>query len=441
MPGFSCASICGTLFVKARPAPLPAPTFPGEHPLSAFIDAPMRSSIQTDVLVIGAGPAGCAAARALALRGTRVALVDRQRAPRDKVCGDALIPDALEALDRLGLLDRVLAEARRVEAMRIYAPSGTFVELAARIACLPRFRLDLLLRKAAEEAGARVLAPWRAVAPIHEAGAVAGATFEAHGARTLTVRARCTVLATGAAAADVLEAFAMCVRRQASAVAARVYVRAPEELARAHPHLTISYDRTICPGYGWIFPLPGNVFNVGVGYFNDLGARPPTSNLRHLLARFVETFAPAHALLRDGERLTDVRGAPLRTALTGAHLARRGLLVAGEAAGATYSFSGEGIGKSMASGLMAADTIVAGLADGTDPSERYPARIRGEFGARFGAYSTAQRWLAYPAMLQFLVRRGRAGRYVRQRLQDLITETADPRELFSIKGLLKASVL
>jgi geranylgeranyl reductase family protein len=402
----------------------------------------LRSSIDTHVLVIGAGPAGCAAARALAQRGLRVLLVDRQRAPRDKVCGDALIPDSLDALDKLGLLERVAAEAQRVQAMRLYAPSGAFIELAARIACLPRLRLDLILRDAAEEAGATVLAPWRAVAPIEAQGGVGGATFAgSDNGATLDVRARFTVLATGAASSDVLQTFSMCVRKQASAMAARVYVRAPEALARAHPHLAISYDREICPGYGWIFPLPGNVFNIGVGYFNDLGARPPTLNLRRLLARFVATFSPARALMDSGERLTDVRGAPLRTALGGAHLARKGLLVAGEAAGFTYSFSGEGIGKSMASGIIAAETIAAAVATDSDPSARYAARIEAEFAPRFRAYAIAQKWLAHPAMLQFLVRRATAGRYVRQRLQDLVTETADPSELFSLTGLLKASVL
>jgi flavin-dependent dehydrogenase len=200
------------------------------------------------------------------------------------------------------------------------------------------------------------------------------------------------------------------------------------------------------------------VFNVGVGYFNDLGARPPTTNLRQLLARFVATFPPARELLAAAKPLTDLRGAPLRTALSGARLGRKGLLVAGEAAGLTYPFSGEGIGKSMASGIIAAEVIAqafgtagAGAAPATptaaarppldDAAATYAARIRREFAERFRAYASAQRWLAHPAMLHFLVRRANAGRYVRQRLQDLVTEVADPRELFSLTGLVKASLL
>ena len=64
-----------------------------------------------DVLVVGAGPAGSACAQWLARQGWQVVLVDQHAFPRDKVCGDGLIPDAHRALDRLGLLGEVMAAA------------------------------------------------------------------------------------------------------------------------------------------------------------------------------------------------------------------------------------------------------------------------------------------------------------------------------------------
>jgi threonine dehydrogenase-like Zn-dependent dehydrogenase len=64
-----------------------------------------------EVLVIGAGPAGSACAQALASAGCDVVLVDQHDFPRDKTCGDGLIPDAHRALERLGVLDEVMARA------------------------------------------------------------------------------------------------------------------------------------------------------------------------------------------------------------------------------------------------------------------------------------------------------------------------------------------
>ena len=143
----------------------------------------------------------------------------------------------------------------------------------------------------------------------------------------------------------------------------------------------ISYDRTICPGYGWIFPGPDHIFNVGIGYFYD-GKRPlPDRNVRTLLDRFLTHFPPARTLMQHGQPLTPLKGAPLRTRLNGAQLARPGLMVIGEAAGTTYSFTGEGIGKAMASGLLAAEVIAAARSlEPVDLPQHYAREMRGATG-------------------------------------------------------------
>ena len=64
-----------------------------------------------DAVVVGAGPAGATAARQLARQGHRVMLLDSRAFPREKVCGHALLADALACLERVGLLDEVAARA------------------------------------------------------------------------------------------------------------------------------------------------------------------------------------------------------------------------------------------------------------------------------------------------------------------------------------------
>src|SRR5215470_9065193 len=107
-----------------------------------------------DVLVVGAGPAGSAAAIQLAKSGATVALVDRDSFPREKVCGDALIPDALRALERLALKDRVLSRARVLNKIRLHTSNERFVVIPGECACLPRQTLDDLLRCEAVRHGA-----------------------------------------------------------------------------------------------------------------------------------------------------------------------------------------------------------------------------------------------------------------------------------------------
>jgi geranylgeranyl reductase family protein len=391
--------------------------------------------MRVDALVIGAGPAGSAAAITLARAGRDVLMVDRCAFPRDKVCGDALIPDALEALDRLGLRERVARRSRVLDGVRVYAPGGEFVDVKGECACLPRATFDELLRSAAVNAGARFVPQVDVRGPLLDGGRVIGADL---GARN--VRADVTLLATGAAA-EPLKRFGVCHRVMPSATAARVYVRTGDAFARQARHLCVSYDAAICPGYGWIFPGPDATFNVGVGFFYDgkadlkvrLYERKP--NIRELLHRFLDTFPPARDVMRHAIDVTELKGAPLRTALCGSALSRPGLLVLGEAAGLTYSFSGEGIGKALESGIIAAEAILDG-----ESAETYAARIRAVFSARFRAYKLAQDWLARPMLANFLTRRARRSPFVRQELSAVFQERADPRRLFSAAGMLRSFV-
>jgi 2-polyprenyl-6-methoxyphenol hydroxylase-like FAD-dependent oxidoreductase len=64
---------------------------------------------EAEVVVVGAGPSGATAALLLARKGHRVVVIDRARFPRDKACGEGLLPPGVEVIRRLGLLDTVLA--------------------------------------------------------------------------------------------------------------------------------------------------------------------------------------------------------------------------------------------------------------------------------------------------------------------------------------------
>ena len=77
-------------------------------------------------------------------------------------------------------------------------------------------------------------------------------------------------------------------------------------------------------------------------------------NLRQVFDAFCELYAPARELMATGTPLGELKGAPLRCSLDGALYSRAGMLATGEAIGSTYDFSGEGIGKAMETGMLAA---------------------------------------------------------------------------------------
>jgi len=403
-----------------------------------------------DVLVVGAGPAGSACAQLLARAGVHTVLVDAQAFPRDKVCGDGLIPDAHAALQRLGVHDEVMAHAQRARHVACIGPRGGRIDVPGRLAVLPRRQLDDIICRAAQRAGAAFHAPVRFEAPLTDGDRVVGARLRI-GQASRELRAHQVVLATGAVP-QALIAASLCQRRTPSAVALRGYVHHPAMSDRI-TELEVVWHRRLSKGYGWIFPCRDGVFNVGVGLIHSHAKQSDGRqtmqdvNLREMFATFCEVYAPARDLMRGGTMQGDLKGAPLRCSLDGATLARPGIMVVGEAAGSTYAFSGEGIGKAMETGMLAARALIeahAAVRDGAAPDGRaldaahapYEAAIAA-LKPRFDLYERANRVNEHPWLADLLIWRAQRSARILRRMEGVLEETGNPGNLVSVRGIVR----
>jgi flavin-dependent dehydrogenase len=209
--------------------------------------------------------------------------------------------------------------------------------------------------------------------------------------------------------------------------------------------LEIVWHRALSPGYGWIFPCPGGVFNIGVGIADSHDEHrngkltKREGNLRQVMDEFKRVHAPARELMAGGTLLGPMKGAPLRCTLEGARWSRPGLLVTGEAAGSTYSFSGEGIGKAMETGIHAAEVLLNGSLDASaDTAVRadYEARLRA-LKPRFELYQRANAVNRHPWLADLVIWRARKSERLRRRMSGVLNETSNPGNLLSFKGMLR----
>ena len=394
--------------------------------------------IRCEVLVVGAGPAGSACAQWLARAGRDVLLVDQHDFPRDKVCGDGLIPDAHRALARLGVLEEVMALAQRVRHVGCIGPRGGRIDVPGSLSVLPRRELDHVIQRAALRAGAR----WQVakfLAPLMEGERVAGARLGTAGGPR-AVHAKHVVLATGAVPQALLAA-GLCERRTPSGVALRGYVRNPA-MADRITEMEVLWHRKLRPGYGWIFPCRDSVFNIGVGVAHShakvLDGRHTMQdvNLRDMFDAFCTFYAPARALMQGGTLLGDLKGAPLRCSLEGARYTRPGLLATGEALGSTYAFTGEGIGKAMETGLLAAQALLAPGLDDEACRAKYEAEISA-LKPRFDLYEKANRVNEHPWLADLLIWRANRSARILRRMEGVLEETGNPGNLVTLRGLTR----
>ncbi|MDN5852804.1 MAG: geranylgeranyl reductase family protein [Actinomycetia bacterium] len=361
----------------------------------------MSDSSTADVLVVGAGPSGAAAAAWSATHGADVLLADAAVFPRDKTCGDGLTPRAIHELDRLGLdpwirshgTNRGLRANGFGQELLLPWPGGALPDYGSAVR---RTELDDRIRTSAIKAGARTMEDAKAVDVVRDGEHVSGVVFRRGDGETTTVRCQHLIVADGVRSPVGRQLGREWHRTTAYGVAGRSYVRSERsDDPWISSHLELRGESgELLSGYGWIFPLADGEVNLGVGTLAT-AKRPANVALRPLMEFYASERrdewrldgtlrAPTSALLPMGGAVSEVAGP--------------NWALIGDAAGCVNPLNGEGIDYGLETGRLAAEMI----ADGADLGTGWPATLRRHYGEAFSIARRLAGLITVPRLLPAL---------------------------------------
>lgn len=318
-----------------------------------------------DLIVIGAGPGGSAAAITAARSGARVIVLEKGDYGRDKICGDGLTPRAIKVLDKLGF---DYGDAHRIRGLRMqangkdreldWASDGRFPSYGA---VWRRTELDAALIDAAIGAGADIRYNSTAIPLVETTAAnhqrcigVEVSRKTSEGVKTSRIYAPMTFLAAGAAgkAARVLGATRL--EGETYGLAIRAYAKSPrhdDDMLEACLTMSDAQGRSV-PGYGWMFPCGDGTVNVGTGALSSMKGFKHL-NLNELLEIYRKHVQGPWEL---GEWESKPRA--WRLPMTVEKRQGPGWMAVGDAAGMVNPMNGEGIDYALEAGTMAAEFFI-----------------------------------------------------------------------------------
>ena len=367
--------------------------------------------MNTEVCIVGAGPAGATLANFLEKEKVPYVLIDKAEFPRDKICGDGITVDVLNVLKRIDpeLLNKFADEGEMKESWGFcfHSTTGTELRYDFRANDLPfapfytsrRLDLDnfliknLKVRQGHLLLGAEVKAIERDTRGFR-INVVRGEEEEVINSRILIGAEGEKPIVTRNLGEEHYR------EKQHLIGALRVYYK---NVNGFHPngHLEFFFDSKLLPGYFWAFPLSNNEANVGLGMVSSMISKKK-ANLRHLLHEIIESNPRLSEMFKEAEPMESPRGWGLPLITPKRQIAGKGYALIGDAAGMIEPFTGKGIGPGMMSARICSEHIVDALKTKNYDLQAYHDHMYRYYKSEIRVGYRLQKTLQHPLVLNTL---------------------------------------
>lgn len=378
-----------------------------------------------DVVIIGAGPSGASAGIKLSGSGLKVAIIDKDTFPRDKICGDALSPDILNQLKWIDpdLRSRLDNAVRKLDCtgVRLFSPDNqsAIISLPEYVETnhgyvMRRKDFDQILISFLKEKDDIYYSEGEKVTAILQTKEYIEVETEKR-----LIQTKILIGADGAHSMVTKTLLGRVkIDKKHYAGALRVYYKNVKNLNPQH--IELHFQKEILPGYLWVFPLSENEANVGIGMLSAEASRK-NANLKELLTEAIQAHPNLRERFSEAEPLEKYKGFGLPLGGKRINLSGDRFLVVGDAASVIDPLTGEGVANAIRSGRFAADHVIKAF-ESNDFSasfnKKYDRRLYGAIMKELKVSRQFQILAKYPWILNMLVRKLNKSEAYRQYVSD-----------------------
>lgn len=405
--------------------------------------------IKTDVCIVGAGPGGAGAALQLAYQNIPCVLVDKATFPRDKICGDALSGKVTTVLNRMDpqMLTRFRGAERNVGVwgLKFVGPDSQELDLIFKneedasdrpSPGLVAKRLDFddfLIQETRRHD----------CIDLHEGVSIDhyektdGGYLLSDKKKEFQVDCKVLIVANGAYSAFTRHHAGIKKDNEHYAGGIRAYYKNVKGIDENSMAIELHYLKELVPGYLWIFPLPNNQANVGLGMRSDKISERKF-NMKKSLLEILETHPILRERFKDAELIDGIKGYGLPLGSKKRTISGEHYMLVGDAGHLIDPLTGEGIGNALYSGVIAADQAVNCL-KANDFSAKfmlgYDKRIQRVMGKELRISYLFQKIMFYPRVVNFMTRCVMNNSYVKDFLNKIYadSETEWHKEMKTVK--------